>query len=106
MSHQQNNHQNNKRNKNHKNKQNGQRNQHTNNKEQKNKKVPIRYQIQNSKNTNTEEFKFDSDGTTEIMTLSAFEDRNEEEYLKLIKFTKFGQMTPTLLAPFIGISEG
>ena len=85
MSQSQNNHRRN--NKNHRNgkKQNGQRNQRTSEKELKDKKVPMRYQVQNTKETNSVEFKYNVDGSVEKTKMSIYEDGNDEEYLRLIK---------------------
>jgi len=87
MSQQQNNH----RNRNHrnnrrgKNKSNGQRNQQNETKDPKDKKVPMRYQIQKSKETNSVEFKSNVDGSVEKTKMNVYKDGNDEEYLKLIK---------------------
>jgi hypothetical protein len=86
-----NNNQNNQRNKNNRNKQYGQRNQHNENKEQKDKKVPMHYQIQSSKETNSAELKYtDMDGSVDKTKLNIPEDGTDEEFLKLIKeFQKY-----------------
>jgi hypothetical protein len=78
MSQSQNNHRRN--NKNHRNgkKQNGQRNQRISKKELKDKKVPMRYQVQNTKETNSVEFKCTVDGTVEKTKLSVYEDGSDE----------------------------
>jgi len=87
MSQQQKNH----RNRNHrnnrrgKNKSNGQRNQQNETKDPKDKKVPTRYQIQKSKETNSVEFKSNVDGSVEKTKMNVYKDGNDEEYLKLIK---------------------
>jgi len=85
MSQQQPNHQN-KKNRNNKNKQNGQR-QRSNNKEQRtDKKVPMRYQIRNSKDANSVELKYtDMDGSVDKTKLNVYEDGSDEEFLKLVK---------------------
>lgn len=87
MSQQQNNHRNNKNNRNrsNKNKHNGQRNQRANDKDQTDRKVPMRYQIRNSKETSSVEFKCEIDGAVEKTKLNDYEDGNDEEYLKMIK---------------------
>jgi hypothetical protein len=83
--------QNNHRNRNHQNnrcgttKSNGQRNQQNETKDPKDKKVPMRYQIQKSKETNSVEFKYNVDGSVEKTKMNFYEDGNDEEYLKLIK---------------------
>jgi hypothetical protein len=85
MSQSQNNHRRN--NKNHRNgkKQNGQRNQRISKKELKDKKVPMRYQVQNTKETNSVEFKCTVDGTVEKTKLSVYEDGSDESFLKMVK---------------------
>jgi hypothetical protein len=85
MSQQQPNHRN-KKNRNNKNKQNGQR-QRSNNKEQRtDKKVPMRYQIRNSKDANSVELKYtDMDGSVDKTKLNVYEDGSDEEFLKLVK---------------------
>ena len=68
------------------NKQNSSRNQRSTNKEQNDKKVPMRYQIRNSKETNTVELKYtDMDGAVDKTKLSIYEDGSDEEFLKLVK---------------------
>jgi len=75
--------QNNKRNKN--NKKQGRR-QSTEEKEQKDKKVPMRYQIRNSKAVNAVELKYTGiDGSVDKTKLNIFEDGNNKEFLKLVK---------------------
>jgi hypothetical protein len=66
------------------NKKTGQK-QRTKEKEQKDKKVPMWYQAQNSKETNSVEFKFTVDGTVEMTKLSIYEDGSDEAILKMIK---------------------
>jgi len=87
MSQQQNKHRNrNHRNNRHgKNKSNGQRNRQNETKDPKDKKVPMRYQIQKGKETNSVEFKYNVDGSVEQTKINIYEDGNDEEYLKLIK---------------------
>jgi hypothetical protein len=87
MSQQQNNHRNrNHRNNRHgKNNSNGQRNRQNETKDPKDKKVPMRYQIRKSKETNSVEFKYNVDGSVEKTKMNIYEDGNDEEYLKLIK---------------------
>jgi len=67
------------------NKQNGQRNQCTGEKELKDKKVPMCYQVQNTKETNSVKFKYTVDGTVEKTKLSVYEDGSNESFLKMIK---------------------
>jgi hypothetical protein len=85
MSQQQHNHRN-KKNRNHRNKKNDRRNR-TNNTEQKtDKKVPMRYQVSNSKDPNTVELKYtERDGAVDKTKLNIFEDGSDEEFLKLVK---------------------
>jgi hypothetical protein len=64
---------------------NGQCNQRNENKDPKDKKVPMRYQIRNSKETRSVEFKYTIDGTVEKTSMSVYEDGNDEEFLKLLK---------------------
>jgi len=64
---------------------NGQRNQRNEDKEQSNKKVPMKYQIRNSKDAGSVEFKYEIDGITERTKINIYEDRNDEEYLKMTK---------------------
>jgi hypothetical protein len=87
MSQQQNNHRNrNRRNNRHgKNNSNGQRNRQNETKDPKDKKVPMRYQSQKSKETNSVEFKYNIDGSVEKTKMNIYGDGNDEEYLKLIK---------------------
>jgi hypothetical protein len=80
------NNKNSKGNRNNRNRRNGQRGQHAEDKEQKDKKVPMRYQIRNSKETNTVELKYTRiDGVVDKTKFNIFEDGNDEEYLKLMK---------------------
>jgi hypothetical protein len=59
-------HRKNQNNRNNRNRKHGQKNQNASNKEQKDKKVPMRYQIRNSKETNTVELKYtDMDGAVD-----------------------------------------
>jgi len=78
--------QNNKNNQNswNKNKKNCQK-QCTKEKEQKDEKAPMRYQVQNLKETNSVEFKFTVDGTVEKTKLSVYEDGSDEVYFKMMK---------------------
>ena len=88
MSQHQNNHQHNRNNRNQRNrkgKPNGQRNQRNENKDPKDKKVPMRYQARNSKETRSVEFKYTIDGTVEKTSMNVYEDNNDEEFLKLMK---------------------
>ncbi len=65
------NNRNHKGNRNNRNKRNGQRGQHNDKQEQKDKKVPMRYQIRNSKETNTVELKrTDLDGAIDKTKLN------------------------------------
>jgi hypothetical protein len=85
MSQQQHNHRNKKK-RNHSNKKSTQRNQRSNNKERNYKKVSMRYQIQNLKETNTVELKYTHmDGAVDITKLNIYEDGSDEEFLKLVK---------------------
>ena len=70
---------------NNKNKQNGQRNQRNEDKEQSNKKVPMKYQVQKSKDASSVEFKYEIDGIMERTKINIYEDGNDEEYLRMIK---------------------
>jgi hypothetical protein len=45
----------------------------------------MRYQIRNTKETNSVEFKYNVDGSVEKTKMNIYEDGNDEEYLKLIK---------------------
>ena len=75
----------NKNNRNKRNKGNGQK-RRTDDKEQQDKKVPMRYQIRNSKETNAVELKYTGiDGVVDKTKFSIFEDGYDEDYLKLIK---------------------
>jgi hypothetical protein len=82
------NHQNNWNNKNNQNRQthkNGLCNQHTKGKERKDNKVPMRYQTHTFKDTNVFQLKYDIDGTVEKTTLTVYEDRSDEAFLKMFK---------------------
>jgi hypothetical protein len=79
------NHCNNRNNRNNRNKKHGQRNQRANDKGPKDKKVPMRYQVQSSKETAFVEFKYNVDGAAEITKLSVYEDGSDESFLKMIK---------------------
>jgi len=68
-----------------KNKRNGQRNHWTKDKEQSNKKVPKKYQVQNSKDASSVEFKYEINGIMERTKINIYEDGNDEEYLRMIK---------------------
>jgi hypothetical protein len=62
--------------------------QHQNNqcnKKTNDKKVTMRYQIRNTKEMNSVEFKYNVDGSVEKTKINGYEDGNDEEYLKLIK---------------------
>jgi len=85
MSEQQSNHKNHRNNRNNRNKKQGQRNQRANDKGPKDRKVPMRYQVQNSKKTASIEFKYNVDGATEKTKLSVYEDGSDESFLKTIK---------------------
>jgi hypothetical protein len=84
-------HQNQRRHRNNRNHRNGrakpneQRNQRNGNKDSNDKKVPMRYQTRNSKDTRSVEFKYTIDGTVEKTSMSVYEDGNDEEFLKLLK---------------------
>jgi hypothetical protein len=66
--------------------QNGQKNQRTDYKEQKDKKVPMCYQIQKLKETNTVELKYtDIDRLVDKTKLHIYENGMDEELLKLVK---------------------
>jgi hypothetical protein len=94
------NNRNHKGNRSNRNKRNGQRGQHNDKQEQKDKTVPMRYQIRNSKETNTVELKCtDLDGAVDKTKLNIYGDGTDEEFLKLLKgfqimsaLTKFGMM--------------
>jgi len=82
------NNQNNRNSRNHRNgrnKQNGQSKQNKEKEQQKDKKVPMRYQVSNSKETNSVELKNTVDGIVEKTKLSIYEDGSDEAYLKMIK---------------------
>jgi len=88
MSEQQSNHKNhrsNRNNRNNRNKKQGQRNQRANDKGSKDRKVPMRYQVQNSKETASVKFKYKVDGAAEKTKLSVYEDGSDESFLKTIK---------------------
>jgi hypothetical protein len=86
MSQQQHNQRNRNHNRSRKNKQNGQRNRSGNTEPKIDKKVPMRYQIRNSKETSTVELKYtDLDGAVDKTKLNIYEDGSDEEFLKLIK---------------------
>jgi hypothetical protein len=71
---------------NNKNKQNGQRNRSNNKEQRTEKKVPMRYQILNSKESNSVELKYtDMDGSVDKTKWNVYEDGSDEEFLKLIK---------------------
>jgi hypothetical protein len=74
----------NNRNNRNKNKKNG-RKQRTEEKEQKDKKVPMKYQVSNPKETNSVELKNTVDGIVEKTKLSIYVDGSDEAYLKMIK---------------------
>jgi hypothetical protein len=105
-----NNKQNNQNRLNSQNKQNSQCNQRNEGKEQSNKKVPMKYQPQNSKDAGSVEFKYEIDGVTERTKMSVYEDGNDKEYIKMInkitlKHSKFGRMKTPLIS-FTATSEG
>jgi hypothetical protein len=88
MSRHQNNHQHNCNNRNQRSrkcKPNGQNKQRNEKKDPKDKKVSMRYQARNSKETCSVEFKYTIDGTVEKTSMNMYEDSNDEEFLKLIK---------------------
>jgi hypothetical protein len=64
---------------------NGLNKQRNENKDPKDKKVPMRYQTRNSKETCSIEFKYTIDGTVEKTSMNMYEDSNDEEFLKLLK---------------------
>jgi len=74
----------NNRNNRNRNKKNG-RKQRTEEKEQKDKKVPMKYQVSNSKEANSVELKNTVYGIVEKTKLSIYEDGSDEAYLKMIK---------------------
>jgi hypothetical protein len=45
----------------------------------------MKYQPQNSKDSGSVEFKYEIDGVTERTKINVYEDRNDEEYLKMVK---------------------
>jgi hypothetical protein len=79
------NHRNNQNNRNNRNKKQGQRNQRANDKGPKDRKVPMRYQVQNSKETSSVKFKYNVDGAAEKTKLSVYKDGGDESFLKMIK---------------------
>jgi hypothetical protein len=76
---------------NNRNRKHGQQNQHTNSNDQKDKKVPMKYEIQNSKETDTIELKYtDRNGSVDKTKFRIYEDGWDEEFLKLINsFTNY-----------------
>ncbi len=85
MSQQQRNHQN-KKNRNNQNRKNDQRNRSNNTEQKTDKKVPMHYQVSNSKDSNTVELKYtDRDGAVDKTKLNIFKDGSDEEFLKLVK---------------------
>jgi predicted 2-oxoglutarate/Fe(II)-dependent dioxygenase YbiX len=72
-------------NRNGQNKQNGQRNQQIEDNESKDKEVPMRYEIQNSKETSSVKFKYDVDGTVEKTKVNIYKDGNNDECQKTMK---------------------
>ncbi len=79
--------QNNRKNRNSKNnRQNGQRIQRTENEDQKVRRVPMRYQIRNSKETETVELKYtDIDGSVDKTKFHIYKNGSDDVFLEQIK---------------------
>lgn len=93
MSQQQCNHQN-KKNWNNQNRKNDRCNRSNNAEQKTDKKVPMRYQVSNSKDPNTVELKYaNRDGAVDKTKLNIFKDGSDEEFLKLVK--EFGNHVDT-----------
>ncbi|MFN9979358.1 MAG: hypothetical protein ACK53Y_05570, partial [bacterium] len=79
------NNRNNRNNQNGRNKRNCQRDQRAGEKGPRDRKVPMPYQVQNSKKMASVEFKYNVDGAVKKTKLSVYEDGRDESFLKLIK---------------------